>query len=62
MSEQVHSIAAQFAHLYVTDHPDTERVRTLCRDRGIPTELRGKIWQVDEIGLLQISNTLLRFE
>jgi hypothetical protein len=29
-----------------SDRPDTDKVRQLCREHGVPAELRGKIWQV----------------
>ena len=30
----------------VSDHPEVEKVRLICREHGIPNDLRGKIWQV----------------
>jgi hypothetical protein len=29
-----------------SDRPDADKVRQLCREHGVPAELRGKIWQV----------------
>jgi len=44
------------------DHPDSDRIRVLCKETGIPAVLRGRIWQVQRLIVLMSVDNPLRLE